>query len=118
MNSKTCVSVRQFGAVGDGVADDTTAIQAALDSGAVQVEIPTGLYRVTATLRVHSHTEVRAADTARVYLCGSTQKHRGDFLLTNADHTAGNTEICVTGGVWDGNNKGEGNAKPDIYDEN
>lgn len=118
MNSKTCVSVRQFGAVGDGVADDTAAIQAALDSGAVQVEIPTGLYRVTATLRVHSHTEVRAADTARVYLCGSTQKHRGDFLLTNADHTAGNTEICVTGGVWDGNNKGEGNAKPDIYDEN
>ena len=68
MNSKTCVSVRQFGAVGDGVADDTAAIQAALDSGAVQVEIPTGLYRVTATLRVHSHTEVRAADTARVYL--------------------------------------------------
>ena len=32
----------------DGVADDTAAIQAALDSGAVQVEIPTGLYRVTA----------------------------------------------------------------------
>lgn len=112
------VSVKQFGAKGDGIADDTAAIQAALDSGALRVEIPTGLYRVTATLKVHSNTEIAAADTARVYLCGSTQKHRGDYLLTNADHENGNVEITVNGGVWDGNHSGKGNEKPDIYDEN
>lgn len=37
-------SVRTFGAVGDGVADDTAAIQAALNSGGTII-VPTGTYR-------------------------------------------------------------------------
>lgn len=40
------VSVKDFGAVGDGVADDTAAIQAAVDSGAGEVIFPTGSYRL------------------------------------------------------------------------
>lgn len=47
------VSVKDFGAVGDGVTDDTAAIQAAIDaaqsSGAVLV-VPAGVFKVTATL--------------------------------------------------------------------
>jgi hypothetical protein len=39
------VSVKDFGAVGNGVADDTAAIQAALNSGAKQVFFPLGAYR-------------------------------------------------------------------------
>jgi hypothetical protein len=54
------VSVMDFGAVGDGVADDTAAIQAALDAtnngGAfgpfTTVYFPTGEYKITATLDV------------------------------------------------------------------
>lgn len=42
------VSVKDFGAVGDGVADDTVAIQAALDSGAKQVVFPLGAYKTGA----------------------------------------------------------------------
>jgi len=38
------VSVKDFGAVGDGVADDTAAIQAAIDNGA-PFYIPAGTYR-------------------------------------------------------------------------
>jgi len=38
-----------FGAVGDGIADDTAAVQAALAAGKV-VELPPGIYRVTDTL--------------------------------------------------------------------
>ena len=44
------VSVKDFGAVGDGVTDDTAAIQAALDSGAGKVLIPEGTYKVAGEL--------------------------------------------------------------------
>lgn len=47
------VSVKDFGAVGNGVADDTAAIQAAIDftgSSGGAVYIPTGNYKITATL--------------------------------------------------------------------
>ena len=43
------VSVKDFGAVGDGVADDRTAIQAAFDSGAKKVYFPTGSYYLGST---------------------------------------------------------------------
>jgi hypothetical protein len=50
------VSVKDFGAVGDGVADDTAAIQAALDyvqtlKGGV-VNIPAGTFKITSMLSV------------------------------------------------------------------
>jgi hypothetical protein len=43
------VSVKDFGAVGDGVADDTAAFQAAL-AVADSIFVPAGTYRVSATL--------------------------------------------------------------------
>lgn len=43
-------SVAYFGATGDGITDDTTAIQAALDSGAGRVVFPPGTYKVTSSL--------------------------------------------------------------------
>ena len=44
------VSVMDFGAVGDGVADDTSAIQDAIDSGAGRVVFPHGTYLITAEI--------------------------------------------------------------------
>ena len=43
------VSVKDFGAVGDGVADDTAAIQAAITTG-LNVFIPAGDYKITSTI--------------------------------------------------------------------
>lgn len=40
-------SVRRFGAVGDGVTDDTAAIQAAIDSGSSCLYFPGGTYIIT-----------------------------------------------------------------------
>ena len=55
------VSVKDYGAVGDGVTDDTAAIQAALDAVGAQnnggttggvVYMPEGIYQITSTLRI------------------------------------------------------------------
>jgi hypothetical protein len=51
VNSKLAetISVKDFGAVGDGVADDTAAIQAAIATG-LNVFIPAGDYKITSTI--------------------------------------------------------------------
>ena len=54
-------SVRDFGAVGDGIADDTAAIAAALASGARSVLLPQGTYLTTAPLAVPNKTAVVGA---------------------------------------------------------
>jgi len=46
------VSVKDFGAVGDGNADDTVAIQAAIDSGKAAF-VPKGTYKISATLNLN-----------------------------------------------------------------
>ena len=46
------VSVKDFGAVGDGNADDTVAIQAAIDSGK-PAYVPKGTYKISATLNLN-----------------------------------------------------------------
>jgi len=50
------VSVKDFGAKGDGVANDTAAIQAALDSGARTVFVPDGTYNVSSTIFIPGST--------------------------------------------------------------
>ena len=115
--SNTVVSVRDFGAVGDGVNDDFAAIQAALDSGAREVIIPFGTYPVSKTLKVHSNTKVRADRCAKIILRAKCRLGRGDFLLSNASLDEGNVNITIEGGIWDGNNTATENAKPDIFDK-
>lgn len=45
-------NILDFGAVGDGVADDTAAIQAAINSGTLSVYAPAGTYKVTSTINI------------------------------------------------------------------
>jgi hypothetical protein len=53
------VSVKDFGATGDGVTDDTAAIQLALDDGQNgAVFFPTGTYKVSSALTVRPSTHV------------------------------------------------------------
>ena len=60
------VNVKAFGAVGNGVVDDSPAIQAAIDHcrqlpfphGSRAIYIPTGRYRLNSTLIVYDHTKL------------------------------------------------------------
>ena len=52
------VSVKDFGAVGDGVADDTAAIQAALDASK-GIYLPKGEYKITSTLYYNDQNYIK-----------------------------------------------------------
>ena len=46
------VSVKDFGAVGNGTTDDTASIQACLSSGATSITFPSGTYLISSTLSI------------------------------------------------------------------
>lgn len=69
------LSVREFGAIGDGIADDTAAIQAAIDEGAragKAVRFPSGIYSV-GELHVHEGSVLLADPTWGYREHGKTQ---------------------------------------------
>ena len=55
---KDTVSVKDFGAVGDGVADDTAAIQAAINTNK-EVFVPNGTYKITSSLTMTLNQQIR-----------------------------------------------------------
>lgn len=58
-------SVYDFGAVGDGSADDTDALQHAIDTGDGLVELPRGDYRITRPLQIDLGEAGRTGITGR-----------------------------------------------------
>ncbi|CAG7651090.1 hypothetical protein PAESOLCIP111_06244 [Paenibacillus solanacearum] len=103
-------NVKDFGAAGDGTADDTAAIQAALDyayaQGGGTVYVPAGVYPITATLSIFARTKLELAAHASIRRNGSNVKP----MLTNGrkgQNTGtgytGHGDIEIAGGTWDGN---------------
>jgi len=68
-------TVRDFGAIGDGRADDTAAVQKAIDAGEGGVVFPKGIYRLTKTIRIEldrvGFTSLVGDGTAKVVMAGA-----------------------------------------------
>jgi hypothetical protein len=112
------INVKKYGAIGDGIADDTAVIQKALDGGQRTVFIPPGIYKISATLKVDSHTYIKASPLAIIRLAEHAGVNKDVFLLTNRNFSEGNEGILVEGGIWDGNNPGNprgADASDDSY---
>lgn len=85
------VSVKDFGAVGDGVTDDTAAIQAAIDAvgsaGGGSVYIPVGTYKLTDSLTVSNDYVALIGDgSSASVLLGSDPTKWIIKFNANADH--------------------------------
>lgn len=68
-------NVRNFGAIGDGAADDTAALQHAVDQGDGALELPRGTYRITRPIEIdlsqHGRLGIAGAQgTARIVMAG------------------------------------------------
>lgn len=60
------VNADAYGAVGDGIADDTAAIQAAIDAAVplgLAVSVPAGRYRITSSIDMPSQADLRLSDS-------------------------------------------------------
>ncbi len=95
------VNVRQFGAIGNGVADDTLAIQAAitsLDQTGGEVVFPPGYYKVTSTIFLNSNNGV----TLRGYNFASSvilvSNPTVDIFVSNGNNTVIN-RLSITSNV-------------------
>ena len=88
---------------GDGTADDSHAIQQALDDGGTVV-VPAGKYVIGKTLLVGSGTRLLAHPQALIELANGAGKIWSDFLLANRNPEGGDADIEIAGGIWSGNN--------------
>lgn len=81
------VSVKDFGAVGDGVTDDTAEIQAAINSGATNIYVPPGSYKITSTITL---------STTRDLTFKGAGRDATGFLTTITD----GSPVFVISGQW------------------
>lgn len=91
---------------GDGVQDDTAAIQARLDSGisCVHLPPPQDHYMISRPLMLGSDQEFRLDRFTRIRLA----PHSDCVMITNRDHENGNRHCALTGGIWDFDNLNQG----------
>ena len=99
---------QQFGAVGDGIADDTAAVQAALNSDKGIVVIKAGTYNVKSTISITNNVCVYMSNNA---ILKATADMESVISIDNTNVPAGPTALScyvhfsITGGQIDGNGK-------------
>jgi len=99
------VSAEECLPIGDGVHDDTAAIQALLDKGTSLVSLPAPVkeYVISRPLLIGDGQELRLGRFSRIRPADGSNCR----MLSNRDPIRGNRDIAVVGGVWDMNNLGQ-----------
>ncbi len=94
-----------FTLFGNGISDDTLAIQELLDSGAAEVVLPAPekCYLISKTLKIHANQTLRMAPTTRIRLADGSNC----CMIENDDFGVWAENICIDGGIWDFNNVGQ-----------
>lgn len=103
------VSVKDFGAVGDGVTDDTSAIQTALNTYS-HVIVPVGTYLITSTINVPLHTRLEfqgglgntLGSYPTAYFIKSALMTTAGITVSGTAYVTGGGLICQNGNAGDG----------------
>lgn len=97
---------------GDGVHDDTDAIQERLDSGmpCVYLPAPSKYYSISRTLKIHSNQTLRLDSTTEIRLLPKSDC----CMIANADPFEGNQHITVEGGIWNSDNMNQTSVQPKL----
>ncbi|CAH0345350.1 glycoside hydrolase family 55 protein [Bacillus sp. CECT 9360] len=96
------VNVKDFGAAGDGVTDDTEAFNKAIGNGYVKVNVPEGVY-ITKGIKLPSWTSLVGAGKGFTTIKLHDEAPKGKRLITNRNHRRGNRNIHVEGMSLDWN---------------
>lgn len=112
--SGPAIDVRAYGAVGDGVTDDTAAIQAAFDA-MIAVGGGNVVFSAADTYLITEDLAIASCDDWEIDLCGSTIKMIDDAAV-DADHSILDIVGCdnwsIKNGTLDGNIAGGGGRIP------
>ncbi|MFX3623294.1 MAG: glycosyl hydrolase family 28-related protein [Ectobacillus sp.] len=95
-NIKKEVNVEDYGAVGDGVTDNTKAFQKAIGNGRVKVRVPKGVF-VTKRIKLPSWTCLIGEGKGVTIIKLHDDAPKEARLITNANHIRGNRNIFVQG---------------------
>ena len=96
------VSVKTYGAVGDGKTDDIEAFEKAIASG-YPVYIPNGKFAVSRSIKIPSNTVITGAGIDNAVVTFLDSVPLGDSLMINDNYATGNENIYLSDFTLDGN---------------
>jgi hypothetical protein len=104
---KDVVSVKDFGAVGDGVADDTVAIQTAIDTvganGGGTVALPAGVYLLSADVSIkHPQTCIKGTGWTTKFTAASGSPLIKCILADRVTGSVSIENVCIENFACDG----------------